>query len=245
MRNPLLSLAIIVLPLTAAVAARIPHVFIVFNGDCLPEPASRQDAFDAVHDLVNAFNLSCVPSVIIRGNHEIRNAYSSGMPSLFDNPGELTYGAFSWGDTRFVALDCGEDKPDDTWVYYGLNDFDGFRREQADFLKNEIKSKPFKKAARRVLIHHIPLWGNKDKYQPCNGLWMPIISAAAFDVDIAGHTHQYRFYPKGEIGNPFPVIIGGGPHHNAARMAVLSKQGRRMTLSVLDINGTLLAEHTL
>ncbi|MDE6119332.1 MAG: hypothetical protein K2F82_05650, partial [Muribaculaceae bacterium] len=62
----------------------------------------------------------------------------------------------------FVTLDCGEDKPDDTWVYYGLNDFTALRREQAAFLRDELKSKAHRQAFRRVLIHHIPLWGNTD-----------------------------------------------------------------------------------
>jgi len=67
--------------------------------------------------MADAFGLADRPGVFIRGNHEIRNAYSSGQTSLVDRNDELTYGAFNWGDTRFVTLDCGEDKPDTTWVY--------------------------------------------------------------------------------------------------------------------------------
>lgn len=167
------------------------------------------------------------------------------MPTLFDYPGGLTYGAFNWGDTRFVTLDCGEDKPDSTWVYYGLNDFDRLHQEQADFLKAEIASEPFKNANRHVLIHHIPLWGNTDKYQPCNELWMPIIAEAPFDINLAAHTHRYRLHQKGELGNPFPVMVGGGPRHTSARMAVLTKRGNDMRLKVLDIDGNVVDELTL
>ena len=138
------------------------------------------------------------------------------MPTLFDNPGGNTYGAFSWGDTRFVLLDCGEDKPDDHWVYYGLNDFSGFRREQADFLRREISSKPFKRAKRRVLINHIPIWGNTDKYQPCRDMWAPILRKA---------------------GNPCPNIVGGGPSMKRSTLMVLSKRGKNMTLRVLNAEG--------
>ena len=66
--------------------------------------------------------------------HEIRNAYSIGLRDHYDYVGDRTYGSFNWGDTRIVMLDCGEDKPDDHWVYYGLNDFTQLRNEQVDFL---------------------------------------------------------------------------------------------------------------
>ena len=63
------------------------------------------------------------PDFLYAGNHEIRNAYSIGLRDHFDYVGDKTYASFNWGDTRIVMLDCGEDKPDDHWVYYGLNDF--------------------------------------------------------------------------------------------------------------------------
>lgn len=219
-------------------AGQIPHDFVIFNGDCLPEPTDRQYALWHIHILADAFRTAEVPAFFIRGNHEIRNAYSAGMPSLFDQPGGKTYGAFNWGDTRFVLLDCGEDKPDDHWVYYGLNDFTQLRHEQVDFLKRELSSKAFKKAKRRVLVHHIPLWGNTDKYSPCYDLWSPVLKKAPFDIDLAAHTHRYKYHPAdSEAGNPFPVIIGGGPRPQQATLLVLTKKGKNMTLQVLDTEG--------
>ena len=79
--------------------------FVIFNGDCQPEPPTLGAAIKALHATATPFGLSSTPAIFIRGNHEIRNSYSSGMPELFDNPGGLTYGAFNWGDTRFVTLD--------------------------------------------------------------------------------------------------------------------------------------------
>ena len=219
-------------------AKQIPHDFVIFNGDCLPEPVDREYAIRNIHILADAFHSAEKPVFFIRGNHEIRNAYSAGMPSLFDQPGGKTYGTFSWGDTRFVLLDCGEDKPDEHWVYYGLNDFTQLRKDQADFLKQELKSKEFKKAERRILIHHIPLWGlDKDSYSPCYDLWSPILKKAPFDVDLTAHTHRYMYHPVGELGNPFPVIVGGGPRSDRATMLVLKKEGKDLTLQVLDSKG--------
>lgn len=149
---------------------------------------------------------------------------------------------FPWVTSRFPGcfckLDCGEDKPDSTWVYYGLNDFDALRRDQADFLRAEIAGEPFRNAARRVLVHHIPIWGNTDKYRPCTPLWSPILSDAGIDLDLAAHTHEYKFHPAGTIdGNPAPVMVGGGYKPASATLAILRKRGPSMTLEVIDING--------
>lgn len=212
---------------------------VIFNGDCLPEPPTLGAAISAMNDMVKAFGLSSTPGIVIRGNHEIRNAYSSGMPEIFENPGPGdTYGSFSWGDTRFVTLDLGEDKPDTTWVYYGLNDFDALRAEQSDFLHRELASDEFKRAARRVLVHHIPVYGNTDRYRPCTPLWSPILADAPFDIDLTAHTHRYRLHPAGTVdANPFPVMVGGGPDPKEATMAILRKRGDSMTLETVDING--------
>lgn len=225
----------------AKLAASTPHDLIIFNGDCLSEPASRQDAVEELHTLANVFGLSSKPAIFIRGNHEIRNAYSSGAQSLFDRPEGLTYGAQTYGDIRFVTLDCGEDKPDTTWVYYGLNDFTGLRHEQVKFLERELASEEFGKAPFRVLIHHIPVWGNTDDYQPCTDLWAPILAGAPFDVDIAAHTHEFNTIERGEQGQAFPVIIGGGYEEDSATTTVIQKIGDNLTVTVFDINGNELA----
>lgn len=223
----------------AKLADSIPHDLIIFNGDCLSEPPSREAAIDELHYLARTFNLAENPSLFIRGNHEIRNAYSSGMPTLFDRPGGKTYGAFTLAGIRFVTLDCGEDKPDDTWVYYGLNDFTALRREQLDFLRGELTSKPYRKAQNRVLLHHIPVWGNTDKYQPCTELWGDELKRhGRFDVNIVGHTHEHRLIPAGAEGNPWPVIVGGGPGPANATMTIIEKRGKTLTARTLRADGT-------
>lgn len=233
-------------------ADSIPHDFVIFNGDCLPEPAHRDQAFSSVQSLVSTFHGADIPCIFLRGNHEIRNAYSSGMLSLFDyGPGSTTYHAFSWGDVRFVMLDCGEDKPDDTWVYYGLNDFTAFRREQAAFLADEIRSRPFRKAHRRILVHHIPLWFQDaandpgGESAPCRKLWSPVLEKAPVDLALNGHTHRFQFYETGQYGNPYPMLIGGGPSHKSATVIVLEKRGKTLRVKVLDTKGTPLWERSM
>ena len=231
--------------LMSELAGSIPHDFVLFNGDCIPDPASREDAMYMLHRLASAFHAEEIPAIFVRGNHEIRNFHSAALPSLLDQPGGKTYGAFSWGDTRFVVLDCGEDKPDDHPVYYGLNDFSAFRRQQYDFLQEEMDSREFRRAERRVLVSHIPLWGNDDKYRPCSELWTPLLEDARFDVALSGHTHRFRYHSTGDASNPFPVCIGGGPGAYSATMMVLTKKGKDFSLRVLNTKGEELGAWSL
>lgn len=227
-------------------ARRIPHDFVIFNGDCLPEARDRAHAMRQLHLLTDAFDGASTPLFFVRGNHEIRNAYSSGMLSLLDNPGGKTYGAFSWGGTRFVVLDCGEDKPDDHWAYSGLNDFTEFRREQAEFLRREFASEAFQNADYRLLIHHIPLWGMPDEpFNPCRELWGDLLRNREISAAICGHTHEYRWLGEGEEESPFDVLIGGGPGVEHATMTVVEQQGLCLTLRVLDADGCELNEMTI
>lgn len=222
----------------AEVIKDLDYDLVFFNGDCIDDPKNEEEAVGFLSYMNNMVNAAETPVIYMRGNHEIRNAYSIELRSLFDYIGDKTYGAFNWGDTRFVLLDCGEDKPDSTWVYYGLNDFDELRRNQAEFLKKELKSKEFKKADKRVLIHHIPIFGmRKGGFNPCLDLWGPILEKAPFNVSINGHTHRFAYHPAGSESNSFPVVIGGGNRADGATVMVLHKKGKELTLKVLSPEG--------
>lgn len=217
----------------------VEYDFVVFNGDCIDDPASRQQAVASLSRYMEGVEADRIPVFFLRGNHEIRNAYSIGLRELLDYVNGRTYGAFNWGDTRFVMLDCGEDKPDDHWVYYGLNDFTGLRQDQVAFLKRELASKAFRKAGRRVLIHHIPVYGNTDAYRPCTELWDPLLQKAPFAVALNGHTHEFAYHPAGgEAGNGhYPVVVGGGFKPEAATVMVLRRRGGALTLTVYGTQG--------
>lgn len=217
----------------------VNYDFVVFNGDCVDDPANRREASAFIRELTMGVKADRVPVFFMRGNHEIRNAYSIGLREHYDYVGDKTYGAFNWGDTRIVMLDCGEDKPDDHWVYYGLNDFSQLRKDQVAFLKEELASKQFKKASKRILMHHIPLYGNDGK-NLCAELWTPVLKKAPFDVSINAHTHSFAYHPVGEKGNPYPVIIGGGFKMDEATVMVVSKKGDSLTVKVLNTKGKVL-----
>ena len=217
----------------------VNYDFVVFNGDCIDDPANHEQATRFVKLLTESVHGDRISTFFMRGNHEIRNAYSIGLRKHLDYVGGKTYGAFNWGDTRIVMLDCGEDKTDDHKEYSGLNDFTQLRHEQVGFLQEELASKAFKKADKRILIHHIPLYGCDNL---CKDLWEPLMKKAPFHVAINAHTHQFAHHPKGSLGNNYPVIIGGGNSLKNATVMILEKKKRELKIKVLNTEGKILLQ---
>ena len=219
----------------------VDYDFAVFNGDCFHDPSSEKNELKVLSCFVDKMNGAEKPLYFLRGNHETRGAFALGWPSLLDWKGDKPYFAFSFGDTRFVLPDNGEDKVDSSPEYSGLVDFTDFRNEETAWLTEETKSETFKRAKRRILIHHTPIYGWENIYSPgfiaCKDLWEPIFRTVPFDVAITGHLHRYAFHPKNAVGNPFPMVIGGGDSDETATVILLEKRGDRLTLKILWIDG--------
>jgi len=220
--------------------------FIIFNGDCIDDPKSENQVLDFLTYINKQLNGSEIPLIFLRGNHEIRNAYSLQLREVIDYIGNKTYGAFNWGDTRFVFLDCGEDKPDSTWVYYGLNNFDKLRKDQVSFLTQELNSKNFKKASKKILLHHIPIYGlSKKEYAPCVDLWGNILSQAPFTISLNAHLHKFAYYPTKKLTNNYPVIIGGGNSLENGAVLLLKKDNDILKISAINGKGNIILDLVL
>jgi endonuclease/exonuclease/phosphatase family metal-dependent hydrolase/predicted phosphodiesterase len=219
----------------------VDYDFVVFNGDCIDDPKDHNQASETLKFLTESVNGSSIPTIFIRGNHEIRNAYSIGLRKHLEYAGGKTYSAFNWGDTRIVILDCGEDKKDDHREYSGLNDFTSLREEQVEFLKEELSSKTFKKADKRILFHHIPIYGMLGG-NLCEPLWRPMLDEAPFDVAFNAHTHQYAFHKKGSCENNYPVFIGGGKSMDNATVFVVRKSKGKLSVKVINTAGEIMNE---
>ena len=67
---------------------------------------------------------------------------------------------------------------------------------------------------------------------------------APFDICLNAHTHKYAYHPKGELGNHFPVIIGGGYKMEGAVM-ILRRGRRKLKVRVLNAKGETLLDITV
>lgn len=223
-----------------------PYDLVIFNGDCFDDVEVEGDIVNRLLAYTPRIKSDEVPSVFIRGNHETRGEYSLHLWDYLGRMRGRSYSAFSLGNTRFVLLDCGEDKPDSHEVYYGMNDFTQHRIDQANFLKEELESGAFTQATKRILIHHIPIFGvNPGSFSPCSDLWIPVLKGAPFDISLNAHTHRFRVIEKGEAGNNFPVIIGGGNKEPDGTVMVLEKKGDRLTVEVINASGERLLKRVL
>ena len=85
-------------------------------------------------------------------------------------------------------------------------------------------------------------------------IWKSISSACGlfFQCPDAGgiipvsYTHlKYAYHPKGELGNNYPVIIGGGYKMDSATVMILEKKNDELRIKVLNVRGEVLLDITV
>ena len=213
--------------------------FSVFNGDCFADPASEERFIRSLNVYNKGVDSAQRPVIYHRGNHEYRGAFARELRSWFSPPGGHFYGAFSAGPVRFVMLDAGEDKPDENKEYSGLIDFTAYRKEQAEFLKQELAGDAFLDATYRILIHHIPLYNERDAVfsRLPREVWEDVLNGAPITLGIHGHTHRHIIHPTNAIGNPYPLAIGGGNNDASATVTKLEITPEKLTLEMLNVAG--------
>ena len=214
---------------------------IIFNGDCLVEPDSEQDLVEMLSVLNEKVDAAETPVLYLRGNHETRGAWSWHLHDYLHFLDGSLYGAFNWGNTRFVMLDFGETRGDDNPQFAHLNRNDLFREQVGRFLSEELRSTPFKEARHRVLIHHVPLYGYED-CDPLHDVWGRQLTEAPFNLCLNADLHEYAYLPPEKGVHPFPVVIAGGAEPCIATVFVLTKSDGHLHLKALKAEGGILLD---
>jgi len=211
--------------------------FAMLNGDILGDINSEEEILKYLLLPFSNYFATSKPFFLTRGNHETRGAGSRSLSKYIDTPNGKYYYSFTYGNTRFIILDCGEDKPDENQFYYGLADYDNYRSEEAEWLALEVEKPAFKNAAFRIVCIHMPV-----TLQPpadgiavhgivdCSQKFAPILNKARVDLLLAGHTHKFAVIrPQKGITN-FPIIVGGGP--------VNGKDNEKTTYTLVEVSKT-------
>ena len=193
--------------------------FAVFNGDVLQDPQSENEVIERLLLPMAWFAARSMPCFFLRGNHETRGAYARRLPDYLLLPDDRFYAAMTFGAARVLFLDTGEDKPDSSQEYSGLNDFDPYMEEQRDWLAREIESEPFAAAAWKIVVAHIPPdWRTpipeKKWYGPARveTLFGPLFDKGGIAAAICGHNHHAEVIPPcpdKARGFQYNVFIGG------------------------------------
>ncbi len=214
------------------------HDFVFLNGDMFDY---QTDEDQLVNHLLQPFGdmFATTPFFFSRGNHETRGKFARNIPDYFNGHDAKFYFSFQYGDMYAIVLDSGEDKEDEHAAYYGMVDFDNYRKQQAAWLEKEIQKPAFKKAKYKVVFSHIPLFYSGDWHGTthCRQSWNHIFNKAKIDVLISGHTHTHGIHPAVKGQHNYPIVIGGGPLQNKRTLITVEFDNKALNLKMVDDSG--------
>ena len=217
--------------------------FVIFNGDMLSQIESTQQIVDGYMKSASELFSPFIPIFAVRGNHEHRGSASYDYMRWFPTSTNEPYYTFRDGPAFYIAMDCGEDKPDNDIRYYGLSLTDQVREEQAEWLKQVVASDEFKSAPVKIVILHIPPYSKGTQWhgmREINRLFMPILNSAGIDLMLSGHLHSHHYLEKGTTDNNFPILINS----NKTRLdAIIDKE--RINLKIVDADGKIVHNYLI
>lgn len=217
-----------------------PPAVLVWNGDATN---TTQDKATAVEiflrpPIASADFMADVPTLFESGNHDYRGSWISRREEVVlpRDPSERegSEWALKWnfaerlGDMALIGLDTGEDKPDGHPKWFGLANFEPYRRAQAAWLDKTLARADIASAKFKVVFCHIPLYAAPDsddyphdgvKIDPqdyaywsreCAELWGPLLDRHGVQLVVAGHRHRFRYDPPAG-GRKWAQVLGGGP----------------------------------
>lgn len=210
--------------------------FVVLNGDILNDFVAHERFFIAFYDSCARKFGAALPMVFVRGNHETRGPWARRFLDFVPGREGRPYYAFDHGGVHFLALDSGEDKPDDNKEYAGLVEFASFREAQTAWLRADLESEAARNARYRIVLSHqppAPVGCDGFGCQEVRRLWRPLVNAAGARLWLSGHTHDFAWCKPGEDGdnvfhamtNPPDATVRVDVAPEALKVTVLQKGG--------------------
>lgn len=213
---------------------------VVWNGDATNTTQDKKTAVQAFLDppVEDSDWSADIPVFFESGNHDFRGSWISKKEEVVlpRDPSErrgdqwhLKWNfALRLGDMALVGLDTGEDKPDAHPKWFGLANFEPYRRSQAKWLEEQFARPEIASAKHKIVFCHIPLFADPTSgdyshdgvaidphdyaywSRECNELWGPILDKAGVKLVVCGHRHRFRFDPP-TAERPWAQVVGGGP----------------------------------
>jgi phosphodiesterase/alkaline phosphatase D-like protein len=213
---------------------------VIFNGDMADYMNEEQQFFSSFMDESVKLFASEIPVFYARGNHETRGLLNWSFSSYFptNNNGKLYY-AFRQGPVHFIVLDSGEDKPDSDIEYHGLAQFDAYRTEQQQWLKNELQSESYRTAPYRVIIMHIPPKDSDEWHGTAEvrEKFLPLLNKAGVTVMFCGHTHSYQYVEPDAGLHDFPILINANNTSLEVKASPTEMSVKRKDVAGKELNG--------
>ena len=213
---------------------------LMWNGDATNTTQSKGTAKEIFLDppVADRDYSADIPAFFVSGNHDFRGSWISKKEEvvLQRHPAErrgdqwdLKWNfAVRLGDMAMIGMDTGEDKPDAHPKWFGLANFEAYRKAQALWLAEQFARPEIASAKFKVLFCHIPLFAAADSWcyphdgvkvdpqdfahwsRECHDLWAPIIEKAGVQLVVAAHQHRFRYDPPTD-DRKWAQVVGGGP----------------------------------
>jgi predicted phosphodiesterase len=216
---------------------KTPQDFVAHLGDTVNYAVSEQQLKDVFLAPTAADLGGAVPLLYVHGNHEYRGPFARRLGPYLHAQDDRYDFARDDGPLHLVAVDTGEDKPDDTNVYAGLNDLRDYRREGLARFGQALAAPRTRSAPFTVILGHQPDWGWTGGD---NAKWTQLANAAHVDLFIAGHEHRFMHIKPGERGNDFPILVVGQD-----QVAWVEADAHTLKVRVTDSGGKLVDAFTL
>ncbi|MBR6655864.1 MAG: metallophosphoesterase [Alistipes sp.] len=212
---------------------------VIFNGDMVSSIPSIETLYKGFLDTAVKHFASDVPFYYVRGNHETRGKYSGDYLKYFPTTTGKPYYTITHGNTFFIMLDGGEDKPDNNIEYYETAAYDDYRKEVAEWLKTVVESNECKSAKHRVVFLHMPpieghkMWHGTRQIQE---MYLPILNNANISVMLCGHVHKYSYHTNQAA---FPIVVNS--FEDALKVKI---DANGIKVDVVDMAGAIKATHS-
>ncbi len=226
--------------------------FVVLNGDTVSD-LDKEGRITAILDQAVSGFASRIPMIWARGNHETRGGFARQFPAYLASPNGRYFYSFDDGPVHFIVLDTGEDKLDSHPEYSGLADFSRYRREEAEWLRAEVKTDAFRRARFRVVFAHMPFptapaaqraggapspfTGMEDDFQNFGA----ILEQAGIDMMISGHVHTPAIIDPEPGRHDYPIVRGGGPKAQGRTLIRVDVKARALEATILRPDGATFA----
>lgn len=226
--------------MTVSKVKTLAPTVVIWNGDATNTTQDKRTAEEIFLDPPIAMKdwSADIPVCFESGNHDFRGSWISKKEEVIfaRHPAERRSDQWDlkWnfavrlGDLAMIGMDTGEDKPDMHPKWFGLANFEPYRKAQAKWLEEALAHPDIAAAKFKVLFCHIPLFAAKghpdyphdgvkidpDDYaywsRECHDLWVPILEKAGVQLVVAAHRHRFR-YDAPTADRPWAQIVGGGP----------------------------------
>ncbi len=228
----------------------IPHLDdyngLILLGDASPGLDFENEAIRNIVELAGTLSKGEMPVLYTRGNHETRGNYAGKLLDALGLP-EFYYQT-QVGDISFVILDSGEDKDDSHPEYGSLTDYNTYRKNQIEWLKN-VKVNTEKTV---VLCHS---WKISDVEEELSNIGWQEVDRLGAPLLVCGHSHNCRFVGEEtedqreiEVMSKYPHIkayMDGGNSGDVFVASHITFNETEILINAVDSNGEKIFEETV